>query len=89
MRSLDLPRDNTEIEITTLFCDADVRRLTFHRRKLGLRFYAMRIAQQVLKVPYPKPGHDQHVILVTAVERDENQQVVRTIDSGLIACNHI
>ena len=86
------PRD-CHSTVTTIFCDGEVRKVRFHRRRNGLRFYTMRIGQALLGVPYPKHvaerEREQHIVMVTLIERDLDSDLVkRTISSGFVDCPH-
>ncbi len=86
--ALELPREHTRSTIVTVFCDGEVRKLTFHRRKFGLRFYAIRIGQ-ALRGEGDPVRQNQHPVLITLVEKDSNtDRIVRTINSNKIECPH-
>ncbi len=84
---------SSESLITTVFCDGEVRHLTFRRQLNAAKFFALVMAQAISGRPYPaRVGHphDQHAVLVTLVEKDlDTREVLKTATSGLNICEHI
>lgn len=82
---------NAHLTITTMFCDESKREILIRRRSTGIRWYVNRLVEAVTGKGFSTviPEKQNHIILVTTVERDpETQEVIRTYHSGLFGCPH-